>query len=344
MPPAMKAFQRYLSVARDSRLCNFIWVKTCKWPQTREDMFQWKQYNNWWYYSIELLPDVITRGIYPETLPLLPRMLLRNCNLSGTDCLDIGTMEGLIPVLMCRQGARRVLATDFNFHAYRRMSVVRKYYGVDFSFKRIGLLYDLAKKIASPRWPAFDLINLSGVLYHVFSPFHVLAGLRPLLKKGGLMIVSTNVINRDGFWMEFNNSGKLQADTNTFWYFSIKMLNYALRYFQLVPIDYLFYKYQPIDGVRYAKDSDAGYISVVCKAVNDRGTAFNDKWLNRSINESQEYLLCNQRMLDTRKSSEITYRAGNEPIDLNKGLTESKILETAPQPHDTHLLRLDDRI
>src|SRR5207237_67553 len=83
----------------------------------------------------------------------------------------------------------------------------------------------------------FDLINLSGVLYHVFSPLHVLAGLRPALKKGGLMIVSTNVINRDDYSMEFNNSGKLQKEANTFWYLSIRMFDYMLRYFQLVPID-----------------------------------------------------------------------------------------------------------
>lgn len=344
MQPANKAIQKCLSVARGSHLYNFIRAKTRKYPQSREEMLQWKHFTTFWYYDMELLPDVITRGQFPETMPLLPRMLLRNCNLKGADCLDIGSMEGLVPVLMCRQGAQRVLATDFNFHAYGKMSAVMKYYGVDFSFKRIDLLYDLAKKIASPKWPGFDLINLSGVLYHVFSPFHVLAGLRPLLKKDGLMIVSTNVINRDDFSMEFNDHGKLQTELNTFWYLSIKMFDYMLRYFQLVPIDCLYYKYPLKDDVRYAKDFDAGYLSVVCRAVSDRGTAFNDKWLNRSINESWEYLLCNQKMMDAQSSSDINYRAGNGAIDLSKHLRQSKPLEAAPHPHDTHLLRLADRI
>jgi SAM-dependent methyltransferase len=271
-------------------------------------------------------------------------MLLRNCDLKGADCLDVGSMEGLIPALMCRQGARGVLATDFNFHCYNKMTALRKYYGVDFSFQRIDLLYDLAKKIASPKWRGFDLINLSGVLYHVFSPLHVLAGLRPLLKKNGLMIVSTNVINRDDFSMEFNNSGKLQPEINTFWYLSIKMFDYMLRYFQLVPIDCLYYKHQPKDAVRFSKGYDAGYLSVVCRAVSDKGTAFNDKWMSESVAGSWEYLLCNQKMIDAQASSNIGYSAGNEPIDLSDRVGRTQPLEAASHSYDTHLLRLEDRI
>src|SRR5438105_4811491 len=135
---------------RDLRLYNAIRAKTRKYPQSRAEMLQWKLYNTFWFYDVELLPGVITKGQFPDTMPLLPRMLLRKCDLTGADCLDIGSMEGLIPVLMCRQGARRVLATDFSFHAYAKMAAVMKYYGVQFSFKRIGLLYDLAKKITSP--------------------------------------------------------------------------------------------------------------------------------------------------------------------------------------------------
>jgi 2-polyprenyl-3-methyl-5-hydroxy-6-metoxy-1,4-benzoquinol methylase len=336
--------RKCLSVAHRSHFCNFVWTKIRKYPQTREDMLQWKLYSKFWYYGIELLPGVATRGQFPETMPLLPRMLLRNCNLKGADCLDVGSMEGLIPVLMCRQGARRVLAADFNFHAYSKMVAVMRYYGVAFSFKRLGLLYDLANKIYSPKWRGFDLVNLSGVLYHVFSPFHVLAGVRPLLKKDGLMIVSTNVINRDDFSMEFNNSGKLQSESNTFWYPSIDMFDYMLRYFQLAPIDCLYYKYPPQDEVRYSSKYDAGYLSVVCRAVSDRGMAASDKWLSESVARSWEYLLCNQKRIDAQASSIIKYGAGGRPIDLKKRISQSKPLEPTPYSYDTHLLRLDDRI
>jgi 2-polyprenyl-3-methyl-5-hydroxy-6-metoxy-1,4-benzoquinol methylase len=344
MQLANKVLHKCVLAAGDSHSCNFAWAKIRKYPQTREDMLQWKLYNTFWYYDVELLPGIIARGQYPETTPFLPRMLLRNCDLKGADCLDIGSMEGLIPALMCHQGARRVLATDFNFHCYAKMSAVMKYHGVDFSFQRIDLLYDLAKKIASPQWRGFDLINLSGVLYHVFSPLHVLAGLRPLLKKDGLMIVSTNVINRDDFSIEFNNSGKLQTEPNTFCYLSIKMCDYMLRYFQLVPIDCLYYKHPPKDAVRYAKGFDAGYLSVVCRAVSDKGAAFNDKWLNESVAGAREYLLCDQRMIDAQVLSSIGYSSGGERIDLNNRVGESKPMEITPYSHDTHLLKLEDRI
>jgi 2-polyprenyl-3-methyl-5-hydroxy-6-metoxy-1,4-benzoquinol methylase len=344
MHVAQKAKQELVSAAQSSLLYNFLYTRSRRYPRTREAMLNWEAYSSFWYYSVELLPDITTKGIYPEKLPHLPRMLLRNCDLNGADCLDIGSMEGLIPVLMCRQGARRVLATDFNYHAYPRMRIVQRYYDVDFSFKRIGLLYDLSNKICFPRWRGFDLINVSGVLYHVFSPFQVIAGLRPLLKRGGIMIVSTNVVERDGHFMEFNNSGRLQSEINTFWYLSIQMVDYMLRYFQLVPIDCLYYKYPPEDGVRYVEDVTTGYLSVACRAVNDKGAPFGDKWLTESIEKGLEYSLCNQKMIDAQSLSNIGYRNGNESIELSRRVRLSPPLESAPHPHDSNLLRLNDRI
>jgi SAM-dependent methyltransferase len=76
------------------------------------------------------------------------------------------------------------------------MAAVKHYYDVDFAFKELGLMYHLYNKFPSQ---GFDLINVSGLLYHVFSPLMVLSGIRPLLKKNGLIIVSTNVIYDDSF-------------------------------------------------------------------------------------------------------------------------------------------------
>src|SRR5215467_2008620 len=81
-------------------------------PDTAEQLPQIDLFTRWWYYSVELLPDMITKGQYPNSFPMLSRMLLRNFDLRGTACLDVGSMEGLIPVVMCRQGAKAVLATD----------------------------------------------------------------------------------------------------------------------------------------------------------------------------------------------------------------------------------------
>lgn len=149
-------------------------------PATPEALAASKLYNSWWYYSIELMPELITKGLHAADTPNLPRMMLRRVNLEGMSCLDIGTMEGLIPILMCRAGARNVLAIDYNKDQFRKLDAVKHYYGEAFERRSVGLMYDLAGKL---RGKHFDFINCSGLLYHVYSPMLVLAGIRPLLSE-----------------------------------------------------------------------------------------------------------------------------------------------------------------
>ena len=137
-------------------------------PETVKDLAKSDLFTGWWYYSVELMPGLITRGQFPDSVPLLPRILLRNCDLRGTSCLDLGSMEGLMPVLMCRQGAEAVLATDAVDHCREKMAALRYYYKANFEFQQIGLMYDLVKKLRKSGRLSFDVINLSGVLYHVF--------------------------------------------------------------------------------------------------------------------------------------------------------------------------------
>lgn len=324
------------------------------YPKTLDELKRSKLYNTWWYYTIELLPDLITKGIYPEKLPFLPRIMLRNCKLCGMDCLDLGSMEGLIPTLMCRQGARSVLATDSSYHCFEKMVAIKKYYDVDFKFREIGLMYDLSKKLKHSGEDSFDLINLSGVLYHVYSPMHVLAGIRPLLKRNGLLIVSTNVVNRPGFVMEFNTGGRLQGENNTFWYISIQLFDYMLRYFKLLPIDCLYHSWQPDDPVRYTEAVNAGYLSVVCRATDELSSLTRDKWMMDSTKKSWEYLgLCNEKVLSIQPVSNIEYTPpldqrfiadDGKSIDLMRAVQGKKTVIYAEQLHDTHLLRLTDRV
>ena len=88
------------------------------------------------------------------------------------------------------------------------MAAVQHYYGLSFEYQDVGLMYDLSKKIKR----SFDLINCSGLLYHVFSPLMVLTGLRSLVKRNGLIIVSTNVVHSPDYVMEFNNEGRWQEE------------------------------------------------------------------------------------------------------------------------------------
>jgi 2-polyprenyl-3-methyl-5-hydroxy-6-metoxy-1,4-benzoquinol methylase len=321
-------------------------------PGAAEDLAKSDVFTGWWYYSVELMPGLITQGQYPDSFPMLPRILLRNCDLRGTTCLDVGSMEGLIPVVMCRQGAKTVLATDAIGHCREKMAALRHYYQATFKFQQIGLMYDLTNKLRKLGTPSFDVINLSGVLYHVFSPLMVLAGVRPLLKRNGLMIVSTNVVIDDAFTMQFNNAGRLQDEINTFWYMSVPTLDYLLRYLKLAPIDCLYIPHRDIkSSVRYVTNVESGYLSVVCRAEDDPLPSREDDWMRKSAQHSWEYSgLIDSDFRSRQAVTQVAYSATIEndllrddtgTIDLLKALP-SRTIHEAEKPNDAHVLRLAD--
>ena len=307
--------------------------------------------NRWWYYSIELLPNIIAKGQYEDNFPMLPRMMLRRCAIEAMECLDIGSMEGLIPALMARRGARRVLATDAIDHCVEKIAVVKHYHGVEFEYQSVGLMYELNKKLPDQ---SFDLINCSGLLYHVVAPFMVLAGVRPLLRRNGLMIVSTNVACVNDYSMEFNNGGRLQTEANTFWYISIPLFDYILRYLRLAPIDCLYLSHANVQShIRYLADKPSGYLSVVCRAVDESLATDDDNWMRGSAHDSWEYLgLIDWRRAEGNSFSDIEYYGNQErhhfrsdisSIDLWQAVNEVAPLKMTERSSDTHILKLEDR-
>lgn len=352
--PVFKKFVRRRLFDRGSIFSRllFLWLGVRgagrRLPRSPETVAESELYNQWWYYGFELAPGITTSSSFPADFPLLPRMLLRNAELAGSDCLDIGSVEGLLPVVMCRQGAREVVATNPHLYNYEKMQAIRKIFGAHFKFRQIGSLYELTGKLRG----GFDLINLSGVLYHVYSPMHVLAGLRPLLKKNGLMIVSTNVVKRDDFSMEFNDRGKLQREATTYWYPSIPLFDYLLRYFKLLPIDCLYHPYGPDDAVRFTEGFESGYLSVVCRAADEPSFDPEDTWAPESIADSYEsILLWDQERQAKQPVSAIGYRAPDErflrpnrrSIDLWKAVQQQPPVGSVSRSQDTHTLLLADR-
>lgn len=321
-------------------------------PDNAEELEKSDLFRRWWYYSVELLPGLITRGQYPDSFPMLPRILLRNCDLRETTCLDLGSMEGLMPVLMCRQGAKAVLATDAIDHCREKMAALRHYYKASFDFQQVGLMYDLGSKLRKSGRDSFDVINLSGLLYHVFSPLTVLAGVRSLLKKNGLLMVSTNVVADDSFTMQLNNAGRLQEEINTFWYLSVGALDYLLRYLKLAPIDCLYISHRDIkSSVRYVTNVESGYLSVVCRARDEPIPTGEDNWMLKSAQQSWEYTglidwdFCNRQVV-----TNIPYSATIEnnllrddtgTVDLSRALPR-RTIHQAEKSSDAHVLRLAD--
>ena len=299
--------------------------------------------SDWWYYSVELAPGVVAKGIdYEWDIPMLPRMLMRSCDLADKDCLDLGSMEGLIPILMKRKGARSALATDYDDRLMRKIEAVQYAYGVDFEYETVGLMYDLHKKLTRR---SFDFINCSGLLYHTWSPLHVLAGVRPLLRRNGLMIVSTIVNLDDESFMEFNLAGHLNPECNTFWYVSVGWLGYVLRYLHLRPVDVLYFVHDehwrtpghPLPKVRRA------YVSVLCRATQ---TAEDDPWMEVSSRASIEYLditdwsVANSQTISTIAT--VGDRRDISDLSLFEAIQSSAPIPELVPKRDTHFLHLAD--
>lgn len=310
-----------------------------QWVQ--EPDYRAKLLDLWWFYSVELAPGVMAKGMWPHDLAMIPRLMMRRCDLQGASCLDLGSMEALVPVLMCRAGAAKVVATEHSNICRRQVEVIKAIYNVRFDYKIVGLMYDLHRKL---RGESFDFVNCSGLLYHVWSPITVLAGLRPLLKRNGLIIVTTHVALDDKYVMYFNHGGYIQDDPegNTFWYISIRLFEYILHYLRLSPIDALFQPhdemFEPIKG-RFKRPG--GYISVLCRAVDE--LIYPDEYMVRSSQKSWEYRgLCDWALADRQPRSTIKLKNGSESVIHLAEFVQSSAVPFPVPETDAHVLHLSD--
>jgi len=157
-----------------------------------------------WYYSIEYAPGEVTPGQrFASIAPV--RRLLERIDVDARWCLDLGTMEGLVPILLQRRGAKMV-AWD------RTCNLPASAPKQTFLSDRLGVPIfceftpHLASFQSSGHGP-FDVVVLSGVLYHTIDPFGTLLRARSFLRHGGLMIVETAAIRDTRPAMDFNAGG-----------------------------------------------------------------------------------------------------------------------------------------
>ena len=316
-----------------------------RYPRTPDELRESELFRAWWYYGVELLPAVVTEGLYPIEMPMLPRLLLRRCAVDGVSCLDVGAMEGLVPILLRKRGARKVLAVDAANHCRGKIDAVQHYHGVGFDFRSVGLMYSLHEQL---RGDAFDLVNCSGLLYHVLSPISVLASLRPLLKRNGVIVISTHVTLDPEPVADFNAAGRMHREPGTFWFLSVTLLEYVLRYMRLVPIDCAFMPSRAWSreglarlGRRADFPKEGGYLSVACRAVDNIET---DDWMAESFRHSPDHrALPDWPRADAQPWSEIEYEAPREPagFKLTQAVRERAPVMPPVEAGDSHVLMLD---
>lgn len=223
-----------------------------------------------WYYTIELKPGLFTRGAeYPSAV--LNRELLHRCCLANRDICEIGTMEGVTSILAMRQGARSVVALDA-LDMTERVQLVQQCYGESFEYHpRISLSstkeFLAARSRLSGYWGArqigqgFDILIMTGVLYHVYSPLHLLGLARTLLRQGGLLILETAASCHDGYtqnWVFQGDRWIYPNGTNT-WFPTLKLLDHFLR----------FTKLKIIDCVHLSTNNDIVRVALAAVAVSE---------------------------------------------------------------------------
>lgn len=209
-----------------------------------------------WYYSVEMEHGKPTPGQNFSNVGLT-RTLLQRTDLREKDCLDIGTMEGVIPTLMKRRDASRVVAYDRPSALTARVEAVKDRFGVDFEFVSGVPLSELPARLDHQ---TFDVVVMSGVLYHLFSPLSGLATARGLLRNGGIMILETAAVIDDAPAMHWNSNFRFLGEA--YFFPSLACLDYFVRFLRMEIIDCAYLESQCIDGLRTAR------VALSCRAID----------------------------------------------------------------------------
>ena len=304
--------------------------------RSTDDVLQILADETFWYSTLELAGGVMTPGLGIPTV-VHPRKMLRSLDLRGLNCLDIGCVEGVLPVLMLRQGAASVVAYD-RVDWTRKVRFVQDCYQAPFTYIS-GMNFAAFQKQARelPQYP-FDLVNFSGVLYHMFDPIGGLLRTRSLVRDGGLVIVETSALLRDEDAIYFNNDGKLLNPPN-YCVPTLAWLDFILRLCRLAPMDLLH------SGRAGGAHPDHLRVTILCRAVSEPMVYLNGEWDSHSPGDFADYLDWSWTRSDKppvpgRPPPHDSYYQHNGSLDIFK--TVSKAPATPYPPVDV-ILKLGDR-
>jgi SAM-dependent methyltransferase len=303
-------------------------------PEDKEAIERSSFFNEKWYYSIELIPGLFTRGANHRNLGLT-RDLLKRCDVKDRRCLDIGTMEGAVPILLSRRGAGLIVAVDIGPH-HERIAAVKHYTGAHFDYHSEVTHGNTVPFLKSQRVVNFDVVVLSGVLYHCFGPLHTLAMARSLVRTGGLMIVETFAAVDEQYAMYFNARGFFIPDPSTYFVPSIALLDYLLRYFKLAPLATV--HGQPSQTGRHRLTR----IAVACRATDEIG-AKDDPWMKAATGIVDYLTLIEWDLIDRSGADPPAFEAPPRRllvVDTDTCDVVRTVLESPPLPLGENVARI----
>ncbi len=182
---------------------------------------------NWWYHQMDLGQGRATHGRYGENL-IPVAYLLEHVNLAGAKCLDIGAMDGKMSFLMERLGGQ-VLAVD----GVGKTTTPALIGAFDSTVRyRSGVILERLPEVATAEG-LFDFALCSGVAYHVYSPFDLIANVRGLLKNKGMALFETAAVPDDTNLFMTLNRGDHYNEHTTLWLPSTACFRYMLRFLSM---------------------------------------------------------------------------------------------------------------
>jgi 2-polyprenyl-3-methyl-5-hydroxy-6-metoxy-1,4-benzoquinol methylase len=308
-----------------------------------------------WYSKMELAPGVFTRNEEepPYWTMALSRQALRQVDLTGKRCLDVGAVDGFMSIVMKKLGADRVVSVDC-LDWRKQIITSTAAHGVDIEYvPRVGSLNLIDRMIEVHKLAdrggddfAFDVVLCSGVMYHVLSPLHLIGALRTLVRPGGLVFLETAVIQDHDHYMTFNHlGGGLYIYTYTdSWFVTPPLLDYLLRMFYFQPID-MVYRKQKVAGPYLV-----GRAAVVCRAIDHVLARPDESQLEQSTRNFEFSELCRIELDRLKQHTTIDYKPllgsdcrehveGREYLNL---LTAAVKQEAMSIPYNLAVLHLSD--
>jgi SAM-dependent methyltransferase len=204
---------------------------------------------------------------------------------------------------MKRRGASKVIAYDRPSALASRIEAVKDRFGVDFEFVSGVPLSGLPALL---NHQTFDVVVMSGVLYHLFSPLSGLAIARGLLRNGGTMILETAAVIDDAPAMHWNSNLRFLGES--YFFPSLACLDYLVRFLRMEIIDCAYLESHCIDGLRTAR------VALSCRAIDHPKGPSTDTFLQGTLHtetDIAEHL--NWERCDSAKS-DVRYDAPTSRI------------------------------
>jgi tRNA (mo5U34)-methyltransferase len=172
-----------------------------------------------WYHTMDLGQGVITHGCIDQAKVTLPRIGLPE-SLAGRTVLDIGAWDGFYAFECERRGAEAVMAVDSYMWVPRPEFTGKAGFHLAHEAYK-SRVYDQFCDVIDldpRRTGRYDVVLFLGVLYHMRHPLLALERVAKLLAPGGLLIVETHVVERNGSpMMEFYPGSELGGDPSNWW-------------------------------------------------------------------------------------------------------------------------------